>query len=61
MNQAVLLEVLIDIEGVEVFGVEAGQEYIDDDGQVDFVAVWSWLLCWRLEGDQLRAEPVGRK
>ncbi len=29
-----MLEVLVDVEGVEVFGIEPGQQHVDDDGDV---------------------------
>ena len=35
LDQAVVLEVLVDVERVEVLGVEAGEEHVDDDGDVD--------------------------
>ena len=38
LDQAVVLEVLIDVERVEVFGVEAGEQHVDDDGDVDLLA-----------------------
>ena len=39
LDQAMVLELLIDVEGVEVFRVEAGQEHIDYDGDVDLVGL----------------------
>ena len=36
--RAVVLEVLVDVERVEVFGVEAGEQHVDDDGDVDLFA-----------------------
>ena len=38
LDQAVVLEVLVDVERVEVLGVEAGEQHVHDDGDVD-------LLC----------------
>ena len=38
LDQPVVLEVLVDVERVEVFGVEAGEEHVDDDGDVDLFA-----------------------
>ena len=38
LDQAVVLEVLVDVERVEVLAVEAGQEHVDDDGEVDLLA-----------------------
>ena len=35
LDQAVVLEVLVDVERVEVLGVEAGEEHVDDYGDVD--------------------------
>ena len=35
LDQAVMPEVLVDVERVEVLGVEAGEEHVDDDGDVD--------------------------
>ena len=32
-----VLQAFVHIEGVEVFGVEAGQEHVDDDGDVDLL------------------------
>ena len=37
LDQAVVLEVLVDVERVEVHGVEAGEEHVDDDGDVDLL------------------------
>ena len=37
LDQAVVLEVLVDVERVEVHGVEAGEEHFDDDGDVDLL------------------------
>ena len=46
-----VLEVLVDVERVEELGVEAGEEHVDDDGDVDLfltlagqVAVWELLI-----------------
>ena len=38
LDQAVVLEVLVDVERVEVLAVEAGEEHVDDDGDVDLLA-----------------------
>ena len=38
LNQPVVLEVLINIKRVEIFGIEAGQEHINDDGDGDLFA-----------------------
>ena len=45
LNQAVVLEVLVDVQGVEVLRVEAGQQHVDDDGDVDLVAC-AGRRCW---------------
>ena len=37
LDQAVVLEFLVDVESVEVHGVEAGEEHVDDDGDVDLL------------------------
>ena len=37
LDQAVVLEVLVDVERVEVHGVEAGEEHVDNDGDVDLL------------------------
>ena len=37
LNQAVVLEGLVHIERVQVFGIEPGQQHIDDDCDVDLV------------------------
>jgi hypothetical protein len=37
LDEAVVLEVLVDVEGVEVFGVEAGEQHVHDDGDVDLL------------------------
>ena len=37
LDQAVVLEVLVDVERVEIHGVEAGEEHVDDDGDVDLL------------------------
>ena len=34
-----VLEVLVDVQGVEVLRVEAGEQHVDDDGDVDLVRV----------------------
>jgi hypothetical protein len=39
LNQAVVLEVLVHIERVQVFGIEAGEQHVYDDGDVDFLRV----------------------
>ena len=36
LYQAVHLQVLVDPEGVDGLGVEAGEEHVDDDEQVEF-------------------------
>jgi len=35
LNETVVLEVFVDIEGVEIFRIEAGQEHVHDNGDVD--------------------------
>ena len=35
LDQAMVLEVLVDVERVEVLGVEAGEQHIDNNGEVD--------------------------
>ena len=37
LDQAVVLEVLVDVERVEGLGVKAGEEHVDDDGDVDLL------------------------
>ena len=37
LDQAVVLEVLVHIERVQVFGIEAGEQHVHDDGNVDLV------------------------
>ena len=39
LDQAVVLEVLIDVEGVQVFGIEAGEQHVHDDDDVDLLGV----------------------
>jgi hypothetical protein len=39
LNQAVVFEVLVDVEGVEVFGIEAGEQHVDHEGDVDLLGV----------------------
>src|SRR5690606_25778578 len=39
LNQAMVLEVFIHIQGVEVFGVETGEQHIHHDNDVDLVFV----------------------
>ena len=34
-----------DVEGVEVLGVEAGQEHVDDDGDVDLLRALFWEVA----------------
>ena len=51
-----VLEILVDVERVEVFAVEAGQEHVDDDRDVDLFApffgrsalgnCWSLIRFW---------------
>ena len=43
LDQPVVLEVLVHVERVEVFGVEAGEQHVHDDGDVDLLAP----LCGR--------------
>ena len=35
MDEAVGAQVLVDPQGIERFGVEPGEEHVDDDNQVD--------------------------
>jgi hypothetical protein len=37
LDQAVMLEVLVHVERVEVLGVEAGEQHVHDDGDVDLL------------------------
>ena len=39
LNQAVVLEVLVHIERVQIFGIEAGEQHVHNDGDVDFLCV----------------------
>jgi len=39
LDQAVVLEVLVHVQGVEVLGVEAGEQHVHDDGDVDLLGV----------------------
>ena len=39
LDQAVVLEVLVHIERVQVFGIEAGEQHVHHDGDVDFLRV----------------------
>lgn len=39
LNQAVKLEVLVDVKGVQELGIEAGEEHVDHDGDVDLLCV----------------------
>ena len=55
LDQRVVLEVLIDVECVEVFGVEAGQQHIDDDGEVELFAA---LLRQVGVGELLVLDPL---
>lgn len=41
LDEAMVAEGFVHVEGVEVFGVEAGEEHIDDDGDVDFFGAFS--------------------
>src|SRR5258708_1143128 len=38
LDQAVMPEVLVDVERVQVLAVKAGQQHVDDNGQIDFLA-----------------------
>ena len=37
LDQAVVLEVLVHVERVQVFGIKAGEQHVHDDGDVDFL------------------------
>ena len=37
LDQAVVLEVLVHVERVQVLGVEAGEQHVHDDGDVDLL------------------------
>ena len=37
LDQAVVLEVLVDIERVEIFRVKAGKQHVDHDGDIDLL------------------------
>lgn len=37
LNKAVVFEILVDVKRVEVLAVEAGEQHVDDDGDVDLV------------------------
>ena len=37
LNEAVVLQVLIHVEGVEIFRVEAGEEHVHDDGDINLL------------------------
>ena len=51
LNQAVVLEVLVDIERVEVFGIEAGEQHVHHDGDVDlFLALVGQVGDWGTAG-----------
>ena len=40
LDQAVVLELFIDINRVQVFGIEAGEQHVYDDGDIDLLRVW---------------------
>jgi len=44
LNQAVVLEVLIDVEGVQIFGIEAGKQHIHHDDDIDLLRVGQVLV-----------------
>ncbi len=44
LNQAVVLEILVDVEGVEIFGVEAGEQHVHHDDDVDLLGVGQVLV-----------------
>ena len=44
LNQAVVLEGLVHIESVQVFGIEAGEEHVHHDGNVDFLGMGQILI-----------------
>ncbi len=51
LNQAVVLEVLVHVERVEVLGVEAGEQHVDHDGDVDLLRMRGRSAlghCWSL-------------
>ena len=39
LDQAVVLEVLVHVERVQVFGIEAGEQHVHHDGDVDLLRV----------------------
>ena len=39
LNQAVVPQVLVHVEGIQELGVEAGEQHVHDDGDVDLVGV----------------------
>ena len=51
LDEAVVLEVFIDVEGVKVFGVEAGQEHVHDNCDVDLLrALLGEVGGWGIAG-----------
>jgi len=39
LDQPVVLQVLVHVQGVEVLGVEAGEQHVHDDGDIDLVGM----------------------
>ena len=52
LDQAVVLEVLVDVERVQVFGIEAGEQHVHHDGDVDLLCALRGRSalgnCWSL-------------
>ena len=44
-----VLEFLVDVERIEVLGVKAGKEHVDDDGYVDLLGAFAGqVMVWEL-------------
>ena len=50
LDQAVVLEVLVDVERVQVLGIEAGEQHVDDDGDVDLLRPCGQVGDWGTAG-----------
>src|ERR1700679_1407177 len=43
LDEAMVLQFLVDVERIKVFAVETGQQHVDDYGDVDFVLCSAWV------------------
>ena len=59
LNEAVVFQVLIDVEGIEILGVKAGEEHVYHDGEIDLMRGGLWVGGAEIgEGEALRLDSV---